>query len=246
ILILQYKTFATFGQGEMFGIHGAGEPAVETGLHLAAEALPAIETYEIDIRVNREVPYGAVGQFHLGNFPIPVQIVQVRLPYRLVSTAQQQNYNTVYEECTHGLQVKNFIALMEELDHIFGSFPVGVTDEYLPKIVLFDQAHQLGAPVFIQLVKDVVQKENGSGAPLLLDKMELGQFKGDQKGFLLPLAPELLYGMSGYGEFQIVLMGAHRVVLQYAVPFQIGLQQPQKVTVRELAPIGEHDLLVPL
>src|SRR5690606_3978213 len=144
------------------------------------------------------------------------------------------------------LQVKNFIALMEELDHIFGALRMGVADEYLPKIVLFDQAHQLGDPVFVQLVEDIVQQENWGGARLIFDKVELGQFQGDQKGFLLALAPELLNGMSGYGELQIVLMGAHRGILQDAVPLQIGLQQPQKVTIPELAAIGEHDLFVPL
>ena len=55
------------------------------------------------------------------------------------------------------LQGKYFITLMDVLDHIFRSVGVCVADKDLAKIIILDQPDNMGHPVFVQLVKNIIQ-----------------------------------------------------------------------------------------
>ena len=56
------------------------------------------------------------------------------------------------------LQGKDFIALMDIFHHIFGAFRMGVADKNLTKIIVLHQANNMGNPVLIQLVKNIIQQ----------------------------------------------------------------------------------------
>ncbi len=74
----------------------------------------------------------------------------------------------------------------------FRSFRMRVRNEKLSKSVAVDHFHDFGHATFVQFVEDVVKKQNGFQAALVFDELELCQFQGNQKRFLLALRAELL------------------------------------------------------
>ena len=56
------------------------------------------------------------------------------------------------------LQGKYFITLMNVFDHIFGSVCMGITDKDLTEIIVLDQSNDMGYPVFVKFVKNVIQQ----------------------------------------------------------------------------------------
>jgi len=47
---------------------------------------------------------------------------------------------------------------MNVLDHIFGAVGVGVADENLTKIIILDQTYNMGYPILVQIVKNIIQQ----------------------------------------------------------------------------------------
>ena len=142
------------------------------------------------------------------------------------------------------LQVKYFIALMNVFNHIFCSVSMGVADKNLTKIIILHQSDDMGDPVFVQLIKDIIQQKNRGGVRQLLDKMKLCQFQGYQKGFLLPLAPKFFNGVPSNGKAKVILMYADGSVLQRSVFFNILFQEIQKGIIAQLTFVGKVDLLI--
>ena len=56
------------------------------------------------------------------------------------------------------LQGKNFITLMDVLDHIFGTVGMGIANKYLTKVFILYQSYDMGHPIFIQFVKNIIQQ----------------------------------------------------------------------------------------
>lgn len=80
----------------------------------------------------------------------------------------------------------------------FGSFHMCIADKYLTKVLIIDQSYNMCNPMFVEFIENIVQEQNWSGFGLFLYKLELGKFKGDQKGLLLALATKFLDGVARY------------------------------------------------
>ena len=120
----------------------------------------------------------------------------------------------------NGLELKKLLKLnmltQQEAADLFGirretldALLLGVGDEHLPKMVVAHQTDQLHHPLVVELVKDVVQQQNGLVTDLLVVVLKLRQTDGNHKGFLLPLRAKLLQRMPVEIEFQIVLVDAY-------------------------------------
>ena len=81
---------------------------------------------------------------------------------------------------------------------------LSVSDKHLSEIVIPDQLHQLRHPVIVQFVKDIVQKQNGFEADLVVIEIELGELHSYNKRLLLTLRAELLNRMIINAEAQII------------------------------------------
>ena len=51
---------------------------------------------------------------------------------------------------------------MHGFNHVFGALSMGVTDEYLPKIILVHKPNNLGHTGFIELIENIIQQQNRS------------------------------------------------------------------------------------
>lgn len=91
----------------------------------------------------------------------------------------------------------------------FHTFPLCVSNENLSEMVVADQTDQFHHALVVQLVENVIQKQNGLVANLLIVKLELSQAYRHDKRFLLALRTEFLQLMSIKFKLQIVLMDAN-------------------------------------
>ena len=74
------------------------------------------------------------------------------------------------------LQGKDFIALANAFHHLFRPICMGVTYEQLPKAIIIDQSYDLTDPGLIQLIKNIVQEQDGCGSCLFFYEVELCKF----------------------------------------------------------------------
>ena len=51
---------------------------------------------------------------------------------------------------------------MHGFNHVFGALSMGVTDEYLPKIILVHKPNNLGHTGLIELIENIIQQQNRS------------------------------------------------------------------------------------
>ena len=64
-------------------------------------------------------------------------------------------------------------------------------------------------PVSVNLVKDVVEKQDGPTADATGQMLDLGQTQRQQKGLLLPLASKPLQWVIPDAEIDVILVDAH-------------------------------------
>ena len=85
---------------------------------------------------------------------------------------------------------------------------MGIGDEQLTKVLVIDKVKQLPYAIIIQFVKNVIQQQNGFHFGLFLNEVKLGQFQGNQKGFLLPLGAYLFDRVLVNLKYQVISMNS--------------------------------------
>ena len=126
-----------------------------------------------------------------------------------------------------------------------GPLGMGVAYKDLPEAILVDQADNVGNPLFVQLVKDIIKQEDGDPCQLVCHELKLGKLKRDQVGFLLSLTPEFLNGISFDFHIEIIFVNALGGVLQHPVFFKVPLQEVGQGGCIELAFICELHVFIP-
>ena len=134
---------------------------------------------------------------------------------------------------------------MDSLYGFFGPFAMGVADKYLSEQILVHQADDMGYPIFIQFIENIVQKQDRHTEYLCLHKLELGKLQGDQKGLLLSLTPEFLNGVSINFHTQVVFVDSLAGILQNPVFFLVFPEQIREKGRIQLALIPKFYRFVP-
>ena len=88
------------------------------------------------------------------------------------------------------LQIKHLVALVRGSYDGLGSFRMRVGNKQLPEGFVVDHLDNLLDTAFVELVKNIIKKEDRIFATLFFHEFKLGQFQGDQEGFLLALGTE--------------------------------------------------------
>jgi hypothetical protein len=92
--------------------------------------------------------------------------------------------------------------------HACEVFFVGVGYEQLSKVISADQSDDAFHPFRVQLVKQVVNQQNGQHVFVALQKTVLTQLQGNQKTFVLPLRPNPFDGKTVQLHEQLILVDA--------------------------------------
>ena len=95
---------------------------------------------------------------------------------------------------------------IDSLENFLNPASLGVGDEHLPKIILTHEFYQLLNPVVVQLIENIIKKEDRLISFFLFGVVELSQLNGDHKGLLLPLGAEFLHRIIKNTKLQVVLM----------------------------------------
>jgi hypothetical protein len=93
----------------------------------------------------------------------------------------------------------------------------GIGDKDLSKAVFADQLNQLRYPEIVEFVKYIIQQQNGFKTLDLASVFKLGQFDGDNKGFLLTLATKFFNRESIEYEIQVIFVNPNSSVLRRTV-----------------------------
>ena len=133
---------------------------------------------------------------------------------------------------------------MDFFNNSFRSLGMRVTYEDLTEKILVYKADNMGYPMLIQLVKDIIQQEDGCSVHFGFHKLELGKLQRNQERLLLTLATKFFNRMPFDLHAQIILMGSLAGVLQKPVFFQMFIQQISKWCCFKLTYISELHLLV--
>ena len=94
------------------------------------------------------------------------------------------------------------------IQKILNPLSLSISDKHLSEIIVADQFHQLRHPIVVQLVENVIQKQNRLEAYLLIVEIELRKLDGDHKRLLLSLRAESLNLMIINQKTQIIFMNA--------------------------------------
>lgn len=127
---------------------------------------------------------------------------------------------------------------LEDLIVAWGAFQdfvemlaVGVGDEDLSEGIAGDEVDNLFDTLGIEFVEDVVEEEQGSGfASCAFEKVELGEFQGDDVGLVLPLGTFTFDGIASEGHLQFVFVDAMQGITHDAVFDTVTLDDVEQVT----------------
>ena len=117
---------------------------------------------------------------------------------------------------------------------------IGIGDEYLSEVVAGDEAHYLLHTLGIELVKDVIEQQEGRGLrTCTLQEVELRQFQGYDIGLVLSLRTLALHQMTVERKLQVVTMDTMQRIAHGKVFVAVSLDDLQQRTTLTMRDIGK-------
>ena len=107
--------------------------------------------------------------------------------------------------------------LVERFKELSRAFWVGIADKDLAKSVVVDHANEALNALRIELVKDVVEQQDGLSTKCLVKHFKRGELEGNQETLLLSLLTYALQRMTVQREVEVFAVRTRRGKLQHSV-----------------------------